>query len=213
MTAPPCQAARRRRPQIASRDRNTNRNTPGSRVKVENVFEVPEGREAVWALLNDVPRVVPCIPGATLTHASGDEEWQAEFPVTLGPVAMVFDATITRELANEADGVVRLAVKAREKKGRGGANADVESRLEADGSATRVTVSTNLRLQGTVARMGRSEIVEDVSRQMTDAFATCLKAKLAEGGAASTTTAAPQLRITLRSVLGALLRRRPRHLP
>jgi uncharacterized protein len=174
-------------------------------VKVENTFEVPEGRKAVWELLNDVPRVVPCIPGATLTHAGDDEQWQAEFPVTLGPVAMIFDATITREIANELEGVVRLAVKAREKKGRGAATADVESRLEENGGATRVTVSTNLRLQGTVARMGRSEIVEDVSRQMTDSFATCLKAKLAVGDAAST-TAAPQLRIKLRTVLAGLVR-------
>lgn len=168
------------------------------------MFEVPESRAAVWKVLNDVPRVVPCIPGATLTHARGNDEWQAEFPVTLGPVAMVFDATITREIANELDGVVRLAVKAREKNGRGAATADVESRLEDDGGGTRVTVSTNLRLQGTVARVGRSEIVEDVSRQMTDSFASCLKAKVAEGEAS--TTSAPELRIKFTTVLAALVR-------
>jgi uncharacterized protein len=174
-------------------------------VKVENAFEVPESRKAVWELLSDIPRVVPCIPGAALTHSGDNEQWQAEFPVTLGPVAMIFDATITREIADELDGVVRLAVKAREKNGRGAANAEVESRLEDDGGNTRVTVSTNLRLQGTVARVGRSEIVEDVSRQMTDAFASCLKAKLGQGDAAST-RAAPALRIKLRTVLAGLLR-------
>ncbi len=168
------------------------------------MFEVPASREAVWELLSDIPRVIPCIPGATLTHSDGNDEWQAEFPVTLGPVAMIFDATITRETANEGDGVVRLVVKAREKNGRGAANADVESRLEIDGGATRVTVSTDLRLQGTVARVGRSEIVEDVSRQMTDAFASCLKANLAQG--AASTTAAPELRIKLRTVLAGLVR-------
>lgn len=173
-------------------------------MKVENVFEVPESREAVWTLLTDVPRVVPCIPGATLTHSGDDEEWRAEFPITLGPVAMIFDATITREAADERAGIVRLVVKAREKNGRGAANADVESRLESDGAATRVTVSTNLRLQGTVARVGRSEIVEDVSRQMTDAFATCLKAKLAQDDPAL--AAAPELRISLRTVLAGLVR-------
>ena len=180
-------------------------------MKVENVFEVPESREAVWTLLTDIPRVVPCIPGATLTDAGENEEWRAEFPVSLGPVAMVFDATITREVADEHAGLVRLAVKAREKNGRGAATADVESRLEDDGGATRVTVSTTLRLQGTVARVGRSEIVEDVSRQMTDSFATCLKAKLAQEDAAPT-VAAPELRIGLRTVLAGLLRqlRRPR---
>jgi carbon monoxide dehydrogenase subunit G len=58
-------------------------------------------REAVWTLLTDIPRVVPCIPGATLTDAGDNEEWRAEFPVSLGPVAMVFDANITREVADE----------------------------------------------------------------------------------------------------------------
>jgi carbon monoxide dehydrogenase subunit G len=173
-------------------------------VKIENVFEVPESREAVWTLLTDVPRVVPCIPGATLTHSGDDEEWRAEFPITLGPVAMIFDATITREAADERAGIVRLVVKAREKNGRGAANADVESRLESDGAVTRVTVSTNLRLQGTVARVGRSEIVEDVSRQMTDAFATCLKAKLVEDDPAL--AAAPELHISLRTVLAGFVR-------
>src|SRR3954453_10279173 len=168
------------------------------------MFEVPESREAVWKLLTDVPRVVPCIPGATLTDSTGDEEWRAEFPIPPGPVAMIFDATITREAADERAGVVRLVVKAREKKGRGAATADVESRLEEGGGGTRVTVFTNLRLQGTVARVGRSEIVEDVSRQMTDSFASFLKAKLPRHGAAP--TGAPQLRITLRTVLAGLVR-------
>jgi carbon monoxide dehydrogenase subunit G len=174
-------------------------------VRVENVFEVPESREAVWNLLSDIPRVIPCLPGATLTESGSDEEWRAEFPVTLGPVAMVFDATITREAADEPAGVVRLAVKAREKNGRGAATADVESRLEAEGAATRVTVFTDLRLQGTVARVGRSEIVEDVSRQMTDSFASCLKAKLLAQDD-STATAAPELRIRFRTVLAGLIR-------
>ena len=99
-------------------------------MKVENVFEVPESRETVWQLLNDVPCVVPCIPGATLTESGAGEQWRAEFPIALGPVAMVFDATITREVADELEGVVRLAVKAREKNGRGAANADRNFKCE-----------------------------------------------------------------------------------
>jgi hypothetical protein len=40
---------------------------------------------------------------------------------------------------------------------------------------------------------------------MTDSFASCLKAKLAQGDAASA-TAAPELRIKLRTVLAGLVR-------
>jgi len=40
---------------------------------------------------------------------------------------MTFDAAITREQVDEAGGFVRLVVSAREKHGRGGATAEVES--------------------------------------------------------------------------------------
>ena len=33
-------------------------------MRIENSFRVPAGPEQAWALLNDVPRVVPCMPGA-----------------------------------------------------------------------------------------------------------------------------------------------------
>ena len=37
-------------------------------VKLENSFEVPAPREEAWELLMDVPRVIPCMPGATLVE-------------------------------------------------------------------------------------------------------------------------------------------------
>ena len=35
-------------------------------MRIENAFEVPAAPDAAWALLIDVPRVVPCMPGAEL---------------------------------------------------------------------------------------------------------------------------------------------------
>lgn len=178
-------------------------------MKVENAFEVAESREAVWSLLMDVPRVVPCVPGAQLVATEADDRWRADLSVALGPVTMTFDAAITRELVDEAAGTVRLVVKAREKHGRGGATAEVQSTVEQAGRNTRVTVLTDLRLQGAVARIGRSEIVEEVSQQMTDSFADCLKATLTAQteGVDVVAPAAPKLRITLRGLLAGLLRR------
>jgi carbon monoxide dehydrogenase subunit G len=178
-------------------------------MKVQNEFEVAEPRAAVWELLMDVPRVVPCVPGAELVETLADDRWRADLSVALGPVTMTFDAAITREEVDEAGGRVRLVVAAREKHGRGAATAEVESTLAQAGESTRVTVITNLRLQGAVARVGRSEIVEDVSQQMTDAFAACLKATLTNnsGGRDSPAPAAPKLRITFRGLLLGLLRR------
>jgi carbon monoxide dehydrogenase subunit G len=174
---------------------------------VQNTFEVPEGRQAVWDLLMDVPRVIPCVPGATLNGAVGDDNWQAQVSVTLGPVAMTFDADIIREAVDEAGGAVRLVVKAREKRGRGAATAEVESRVEEVGEGTMVTVTTNVRLQGAVARVGRPEIVEEVSQQMTDSFANCLQTKLGERGSEPPEPEpTPPLRFTMRTLLSWLWR-------
>ena len=35
-------------------------------MKLENSFEVAAPPEKEWALLMDVPRIVPCMPGATI---------------------------------------------------------------------------------------------------------------------------------------------------
>jgi len=180
-------------------------------VKVENAFEVPDRRAAVWALLMDVPRVVPCVPGATLTASQSEDRWRAELAVTLGPVAMSFDADITRESADEAAGLVALAVRALEQKGRGAATATARSHVEDAGGATRVTVSTDLRLQGAVARVGRQEIVEEVSQQITDAFARCLQAMLTarsdDDPPAAGARAPAAFRISVRAILAGLWRR------
>ena len=42
-------------------------------VLIENGFEVDASVEAAWALLEDVPRVVPCMPGATLERTIDDK--------------------------------------------------------------------------------------------------------------------------------------------
>ena len=164
-------------------------------MRIENSFRVPAGPEQAWALLNDVPRVVPCMPGAELTEVVGADAWKATMHVKLGPIALQFGTDITRAEADEGARRVVLDAKARELKGRGGAHARIESSLaEVDGQ-TDVTIVTDLNLQGAVAQYGRG-IVADVSTQLTRQFAACLASKLEAGaaggnGAAAETGAAP----------------------
>ena len=46
-------------------------------MRLENWFEVPAPPKQAWELLIDVPRVVPCMPGATLEEAAAAVEAQA----------------------------------------------------------------------------------------------------------------------------------------
>ena len=150
-------------------------------MRLENSFLVPAAPEQAWELLNDVPRVIPCMPGAELTEVVGDDAWKAIMHVKLGPIALQFGTDITRAETAVSERRVVLEAKARELKGRGGAQARIESSLtEVDGQ-TNVTIVTDLTLQGTVAQYGRG-IVADVSAELTRKFAQCLASKLEAGG-------------------------------
>jgi carbon monoxide dehydrogenase subunit G len=161
-------------------------------MRLENAFDVPASHEDAWRLLNDVPEVVPCMPGAELVEVTGEDAWKAKLHVKLGPIALHFLADVAREEVDEAAGRVVLAVKAREAKGRGSAEAKIESRLSAGGddTQTRVDIATDLALRGAVAQYGRS-VVADVATRLTSQFAQCIAAKLADKPSAPSSAPAP----------------------
>ena len=146
-------------------------------MRLENSFDVPASRKAAWDLLMDIPRVVPCMPGAELEETVGEDAWKAKLSVKLGPIALTFATDVTRGSYDETVGQVTLNAKARELRGRGGAQAAIQSSLTETDGRTRVDIVTDLTLSGAVAQYGRG-IVQDVSGQLVDRFADCLKAQL-----------------------------------
>ena len=148
-------------------------------MRLENSFEVPASLEQAWRLLNDVPSIVPCMPGAELVEIVGENAWKAKLHVKLGPIALQFLADVVREQMDEADRRVVLGVKAREAKGRGSAEATIESALVEAGAGTRVDIVTELALRGAVAQYGRG-VVADVAARLTAQFADCIARKLAD---------------------------------
>jgi uncharacterized protein len=146
-------------------------------MKLENSFEVPGSPEAAWALLLDVPRVVPCMPGAELTEVVDDSNWRARMNVKLGPISLVFATDVQRTEVDEAARRVVLNASGRDLRGRGQARASVVSSLAAANGGTHVSIETDLHLSGAAAQYGRG-IVADVSEQLVGRFADCLRAQL-----------------------------------
>jgi uncharacterized protein len=146
-------------------------------VELSNEFEVSAPPERTWVLLNDVPRVVPCMPGAELTKVVGENEWEATLHVKLGPISLQFLADVKREEVDEQARRVVLAAKAREAKNRGSADARLQSTVATVDGGTRVQILTDLTLRGAVAQYGRG-VVPEVASQLTRQFAACLQRKL-----------------------------------
>jgi carbon monoxide dehydrogenase subunit G len=185
-------------------------------VRLENSFTVAGPPDAAWELLMDVPRVIRCMPGATLDEVVDESRWKATMQIKLGAVALTFLTEVTREAADEAAKVVRLDASAREKRNRGRAKTTIESTLAAVEEGTRVDIATDLTLSGPVAQYGQG-LIQDISSQLVESFAECLQAQIAlpadDASAEATPPAKPiaGLRLLVRSLrraLARLLRRR-----
>lgn len=150
-------------------------------MKLENSFEVPVPAAEAWSILTDVQRVVPCVPGAELTEVIDDRTYKGAIKVRLGPVSMSFAGQASFEELDESSWTARMSASGREKRGRGGANADVRFVLEPSGDATKVVIVTDLRLSGQVAQYGRAAgMIANVSEEMVGAFADCLQRRILE---------------------------------
>jgi carbon monoxide dehydrogenase subunit G len=183
-------------------------------MRLEDSFEAPAPPDRVWTLLNDVPRVVPCMPGAALVGQVDERTWKASIKVKLGPIAMSFTADIRQEDVDAAAHRMRLVADAREDRGRGMAKANIETTVRPSGSGSAVDIATDVDLSGAVAQYGRG-IVKDVAGQLTKAFAENLRAQLESSDdppetapAASAATPISGFQLLLRALVARFRRRR-----
>lgn len=147
-------------------------------MQLENRFEVAASPEAAWTLLNDVPAVLPCMPGAELVEVVDADTWKAKLQVRLGPISLQFLADLSREQSELQERQAVISVDAREAKGRGKASATITSTVEEASGGSRVSIVTELALRGPLAQYGRP-IVAPVAEQLTEQFAACISQKLA----------------------------------
>ena len=160
-------------------------------MRLENTVEVSAPPAAAWDLLMDVPRVIPCMPGAQLVETVDDSNWKARIDIKLGPVSLSFDADVTRELADADQRRVTLSTVARERRGRGRAQASIESSLEEHDGGTRIVIATDLSLSGAVAQYGRG-MIQDVSAALVTQFAARLQEQLTASPEEATAALAAQ---------------------
>jgi uncharacterized protein len=149
-------------------------------VKLEQSFEVAAPIERVWAALNDLEQVAPCLPGAAITGRDDDGTYRGEFTVKLGPTTANYRGTIRIEDADEATHTATLAAKGSDKRGQGGATATIVNTLApTDSGGTRVDAVTDFSITGRLASFGRGGMIKDISNRLLRDFAACLQTRLA----------------------------------
>jgi len=149
-------------------------------MKLEQSFEVAAPVDQVWAALNDLERVAPCLPGAAITDHDDDGTYHGTFQVKLGPTTASYRGTIKIESADESTHTATLKARGTDKRGQGGASATIVNTLSEHEGGTRVEAVTDFSITGRLARFGRGGMMEDISNRMMRDFATCLSSRLAD---------------------------------
>lgn len=146
-------------------------------MELTHEFEVPVGADEAFAVLTDIERIAPCMPGATLDEVEGGS-FTGRVKVKVGPMQMTYRGTAEMR---EQDATAHRAVvvaRGQEQRGGGTAQATVTSTLEGLASdRTKVTVHTDLVLTGKPAQFGRG-VIADVSEKLLGQFAECLAEEL-----------------------------------
>lgn len=144
--------------------------------KLLNEFIVNRPIDTTWAVLTDVERIAPCLPGAQLQEIEGDV-FRGVVKVKLGPVSAAFKGQaqfMERDDAGHRGAEGRRPRHRRQGQRERFITAELES-VSTD--VTRCKVSTDLQVTGKVAQFGRG-IMGDVSEKLMTQFATNLNSML-----------------------------------
>lgn len=156
-------------------------------MRLEHRFEVPAPVGEAWAVLLDVPRIAPCLPGAALTEHDADS-FAGTVKVKVGPITLTYRGT--GRFVERDDKAHRVVIEAsgRESRGSGTAGATITATLTPDGpEATTAEVGIDLTVTGRPAQFGRGMLGE-VSARLIDQFAASLAKELAGDSAADPPT-------------------------
>jgi uncharacterized protein len=145
-------------------------------MNLENEFRVSVPIERAWEVLTDIPLITPCLPGAQLTGAEGDE-YTGKITIKIGPVTSNYSGTAVFTARDEARRHVEIFANGRDSRGSGNASASIVADMVADGDGTKVSILTDLKVAGKVAQFGKGMIGE-VSAKLIGQFVDCIEQQL-----------------------------------
>jgi carbon monoxide dehydrogenase subunit G len=161
-------------------------------MEFDNSFDVPLAPAEAWAVLLDIRRIAPCMPGAALTEVIDAQNFRGKIAVRLGPVALAFAGAVKLENIDEVNRSAQVKAQGTDDKGRGSANAMATFRIEPSGTGSRVLIHTDLMLSGAVAQYGRGVgMIQATASQIIGQFAANLRKQLEDPRPAAAPTLAP----------------------
>lgn len=174
-------------------------------MKLANDFWVALPVDEAWALLTDLPRIAPCLPGAHLDDVV-DGEYRGGLATKIGPINARYRGVARFVERDDVDHRAVIEARGSEERGSGAASGTVVATMNPDGQGTRVDLSTELAISGRAAQFGRS-LVAEVSATMLAEFARRLEGIVRPGTSTAVPPGGEDKLDVVRTVVLPLLRR------
>jgi uncharacterized protein len=144
-------------------------------MELTNDFHVPASLDRAWAVLTDVERIAPCMPGAQLEEIEG-EEYRGSVKIKVGPITAQYKGKATFLERDAVNKVAKIRGEGRDSKGQGNASVTVTMTLKASADGgTDVNVHNDLSISGKVAQFARASVVKEISEKILGQFVQCLE--------------------------------------
>ena len=155
-------------------------------MELVNEFTVNRPIDEAWAVLTNVERIAPCLPGAQLQEIEGDI-YRGVVKVKVGPISAALKGEASFVERDDVNHRAVLKGDGRDTKGNGNASALITATLEElSPTSAKCVVHTDLNMTGKVAQFGRGAL-GDISSKLMQQFAKNLDEMLAKDAASSPT--------------------------
>ena len=148
-------------------------------MELVNTFTVNRPIDEAWAIVTDLERIAPCLPGAQLQEIEGDI-YRGVVKVKVGPISAAMQGEASFLERDDANHKAVLKGEGRDIKGNGNASAIITATLqELTPTSAKCVVHTDLSMTGKVSQFGRGAL-GDISSKLMKQFAKNLDEMLAK---------------------------------
>jgi carbon monoxide dehydrogenase subunit G len=138
-------------------------------VEIKQNFVVSQPLPTVWSFFHDVPSVAACLPGAEYLGTKDDGSLSGKVSAKVGPFQASFEGEAKVKYDEDAK-KVEFDGKGVDRKGASRGKMTMSCTLLPEGNATRVDVSADVQLSGSIAQFGRTGLITEIANQLVAEF-------------------------------------------
>lgn len=147
-------------------------------MKFQQKAAIPVGREPLWELLMDVPKVAKSLPGVQSVIKLDETTYEGTLKVRVGPIGLTLTGKIVLEERDKQNWKATLRAEAADRMAAGTVRGKTAMQLRELGpSETELLVDTDVNILGKIGEFGQP-IIRRKADQMLNEFVENIKKQL-----------------------------------